>query len=135
MLIVKTYLDRSGTHGIGLFAGQFIRQGTTVWEFNEFVDFKFDEPSWYRMRENLSHMSFEAIANFSYKEKGSYILCVDNAQFMNHSTTGDNILQNHDTDTMAAKRDIAQGEELLCDYFAYSDHDDHHIMKLLNKKE
>ena len=33
MFLVKTYLDRSRIHGIGVFAGEFIRKDTKIWRF------------------------------------------------------------------------------------------------------
>jgi len=38
MLLIKTYLDKSPIHGIGVFAGEFIKKGTQVWEFNPLID-------------------------------------------------------------------------------------------------
>ena len=38
MLNIKTYLDRSLIHGIGLFTNQEIMAGSIVWEFNPAVD-------------------------------------------------------------------------------------------------
>ena len=38
MLLVKTYLDRSPIHGLGVFAAEFIRKGTRVWRFVESFD-------------------------------------------------------------------------------------------------
>lgn len=131
-MTVKTYLDRSRIHGIGLFADQCIPKGTAVWIFNGLVDLVFDESNWERLKEELSPMSFQTITRYSYKEKGCYTLCLDNAQFMNHSATEDNVMQDRSANVMLAKKDIEQGEELLCDYFSYSDGDDHHIVKLLN---
>jgi SET domain-containing protein len=33
MLLVKTYLDKSAIHGLGVFAGEVIRKGAKVWRF------------------------------------------------------------------------------------------------------
>ena len=38
MYLVKTYLDKSGIHGMGVFAGEDIPKGTIVWDFVEGVD-------------------------------------------------------------------------------------------------
>jgi hypothetical protein len=38
MLLVKTYLGKSKLHGLGVFAGQFIRKGTKIWRFVEGFD-------------------------------------------------------------------------------------------------
>ena len=33
MLLVKTYLDRSPIHGLGVYAAERIRKGTKIWRF------------------------------------------------------------------------------------------------------
>ena len=38
MLLVKSYLDKSPLHGLGVFAGEFIRKGTKIWRFVEGFD-------------------------------------------------------------------------------------------------
>ena len=38
MLLVKTYLDKSLIHGVGVFADEFIKKGTLMWEFNPLID-------------------------------------------------------------------------------------------------
>ena len=38
MLLVKTYLDKSSIHGLGVFASQVIRKGTKVWRFVDGFD-------------------------------------------------------------------------------------------------
>lgn len=133
MLTVKTFLDRSRTHGIGLFADQFIRKNLIVWEFNPAVDFVYDEPAWLQLREKITPQSFCAIRRYSFKEKGHYFLCVDNGQFMNHSHDSANIFQDQEANSMRAMRDISVGEELLCNYFEYSDSDDFHRTELLRQ--
>ena len=35
MLLVRTYLDKSSIHGLGVFADQVIRKGTRIWTFVE----------------------------------------------------------------------------------------------------
>lgn len=82
----------------------------------------------------LSPNSFSSLMRYSYKEKGLYFLCIDNAQFMNHSLEQANIVQEKETNIMSVKRNIAKGEELFCDYFSYSDHDDVYIMQLCKQK-
>lgn len=135
MLTVKTFLDRSRIHGIGIFADQFISKNSIVWEFNPSVDFSYDEAAWLKLRKNLSPHSFYSIRRYSFKEKGQYILCVDNSQFMNHSNDSANIFQDEEVNSMRAIRDISAGEELLCNYFEYSDFDDFHRTALLKQKD
>ena len=130
MLAVNTYLDRSATHGIGLFAGEKIISGTLVWEFNPAVDLQFTLEQWQDLQGKISSQSFASLVRHSYKEDGLFYLCLDNAQFMNHDLQNDNIQQNHNSNTMHAMRDIAPDEELFCNYFDYSDPDDIHLRKL-----
>lgn len=49
MLLVKTKLDVSRLHGIGLFAAQFIPKGTITWEYSPLFDSSFDEQEIVRM--------------------------------------------------------------------------------------
>ena len=43
MLLVKTKIKPSGTHGIGLFADQFILKGTITWKYDPKFDSSFTE--------------------------------------------------------------------------------------------
>ena len=116
MLLVKTKLDLSGIHGIGLFADEFIPKGTILWKFNSLFDLRCSEED----IERLSESSREQIQKYSYREKqtGLYVLCGDDARFFNHSANPNCIDYNHDEeqDITVALRDIAAGEELTCDY-------------------
>ena len=38
MLLIRTYLDHSSIHGLGVFADEFIRKGTKVWRFVDGFD-------------------------------------------------------------------------------------------------
>lgn len=131
MLRVRTFLDRSGIHGIGLFADEDIPRGSVVWEFDRRVDVEFSGPKWRAMRSTLAHESFEQLCRYAYKEGGAYYVCMDNAQFMNHSSAEPNVRHlNGERNVMRASRDIWRGEELLCDYAEYSDPDDLHLLSM-----
>ena len=129
MLRVKTFLDRSSTHGIGIFAGEDIPRGTLIWEFHPQVDLVYDPDQWRELRNSVASQSFAALERYCYKENGRYCLCLDNAQFMNHCAATYNV-ENVSAHKMVAKADIRQGEELLCNYFDYSDPDDVHLAGL-----
>ena len=133
MLNVTTYLDRSPVHGIGLFAGEVIEAGTVVWEFNPAVDLVYSLAQWEEMRTAISAESFANMRRLSFKESGKIYFCLDNAQFMNHSETSDNVGHYESLDRMEALRKISRGEELLCNYRSYSDPDDFHIRNIVNK--
>src|SRR5947209_11395104 len=118
MMLVKTYLDRSPINGIGIFAAEFIPEGTVLWEFNPLVDVRLTD-------EEISQLSLpcqEQVRKYSYKEipTGLYVLCNDDARFFNHSSTP-NCLDTgvSGSDVTYARRDIYPGEELTCDYAAF----------------
>lgn len=114
MLLVKTYLAPSGVHGIGLFAAEPIAKGTVIWRFDERVDRRFTKAE----REALPEPARSFLKTYSYPEEvGSevYFLDGDHARFMNHSAAPNTDCE---VDTVAT-RDIAAGEELLCDYHQF----------------
>ena len=130
MLRIKTYLDKSPLHGIGIFAGEEVPAGTVIWEFNPLIDLEFSPERWGDMRRRLSPPSFREVEKYSYKEKGRFIVCLDNAQFMNHDNTDYNVSNSADGNSMIAGRMIAAGEELICNYFEYCDQDDANLLKI-----
>ena len=135
MLNVKTYLDRSPIHGIGLFANQEIMAGSIVWEFNPAVDLVYSLDQWDTVKASIATQSFVNLIRLSYKEEGLIYLCTDNAQFMNHSKIHDNVFHGPSKSKMHAVRNIDIGEELLCNYLSYSDPDDFHARNIINEHE
>lgn len=127
MLKIATYLDKSSINGIGVFAAEPIERGQTVWEFNPAVDFVFTARQWKKKLGSVTAHAREALRRYSYKSDNKFYLCNDNSQFMNHSESLNNIANNNTNDSMFAARKIAIGEELLCNYFEYSDEDDYHL--------
>lgn len=111
MLLVRTYLGPSAVHGIGLFAAEPIPAGTTIWRFDPRIDRRFTRAE----RDALPEPARSFLRRYSYPEGPggeTWLLDGDNARFMNHSDAPN-------TDSAAdtvATRDIAEGEELLCDY-------------------
>jgi len=127
LLRVKTYLDKSHIHGIGLFAGEDISAGRVVWEFSPKVDLVFEPEQWSTFEGHCSAESFEQLRKYSYKEGEKYYICLDNAQFMNHCKESPNVINDYSGRLNHAARDIASGEELLCDYTEYCDPDDYNL--------
>jgi len=116
MLLVKTKLDVSPIHGIGLFADEFIREGTVIWKFHDLIDLRFAE----ERIEQLTESAREQIRKYSYREKhsGLYVLCGDDARFFNHLENPNcfDFYSSEEQDLTVARRDINAGEELTCDY-------------------
>jgi len=111
MLCVPTYVAPSRISGVGLFSAKRIRRGTRIWEFTEGVDWRltpeelqaFPEPFQARMR------------HYVYlDDEGYYVLCGDNAKFMNHESEP-NCADPEPLCTIT-RRSIEAGEELTCDY-------------------
>jgi len=111
-------------HGIGLFADEDIARGRLVWEFHPSVDIAYTEEQWQALQSGAAPESLEQVRKYSYKEGGRYIVCIDNAQFMNHRSEEPNVVNDKLSNTMRAVRDILRGEELFCDYSEYCDGDD-----------
>lgn len=117
MLMVKTRLKPSPIAGIGLFADEDIPKGTVTWRFMPAYDRLLSEAELNGIPEParsslLDHVYLDAAS-------GLYVLCADNARFMNHSddpnTAGvheKGAIEGYDI----ATRDIEAGEELTCDY-------------------
>lgn len=131
MLLIKTKLGLSKFHGIGIFADEFIPQNKIIWEYFPDIDITFSKQQWLTLKNNLAAPSFKMVQRYSYKEDDQFIICLDNAQFMNHSDTP-NITNTEDLKSMFANRDIEVGEELLCDYLEYCDGDDDNLKGLHN---
>lgn len=111
MFLIPTYLAPSAIHGIGVFAAESLPADKRIWEFDARVDWRltpeelasFPEPYQSRLRA----WCFLDTDDF-------YILCGDNAKFMNHAE-GPNCDDPEGRYTVT-NRPIAAGEELTCDY-------------------
>lgn len=116
MLLVKTRLAASEIHGIGLFAAEFIKEGTVVWESHPAFDIRLTA----EQISGLPGPCREQIQKYSYREKhsGLYVLCGDDARFFNHSARPNciDVYRGEGGDLTLAVRDIDAGEELTCDY-------------------
>ena len=117
MLLVKTKLGMSPINGIGLFADEFIPQGTVTWKISPGFDLKCSHEDLEKLSE-AARMTFIRYC-FQSKRTGLYVLCFDNARFFNHSFEP-NIL---DADALDSEEgidiaaiNILPGEEMTCDY-------------------
>ena len=111
MLLIDTYVAPSviPEAGLGLYCRSFVPAGTVLWRYADGIDVTRDalptEPLW---------RSF--VLKYAYRPIGStsWVLCVDDARFMNHSDTP-NTGETADGGTYAPF-DIPAGAELTCDY-------------------
>jgi uncharacterized protein len=109
MLLVKTYLDRSTIHGLGVFAGEFIRKGAKVWRFVEGYD-RFYSPKEFL---KLPKPAREFISFYGYRVDGEILLTVDHDRHMNHSETANTCWR---SGHIVATRDIPKGVEITNNY-------------------
>jgi hypothetical protein len=112
MLLVKTYLDKSRIHGIGVFAGQSIRKNQKIWRFV----FGFDR---YYTRKKIARLPKAArdyIKLHGYQWKKEILLSMDYDTFMNHSEKPNTYYHNG---YVLAQSTIRKGEEITNDYRAF----------------
>ena len=119
MMLVPTRVAPSSIHGLGLFAAQSIAKGTQVWRFEEGFDRTFT-PAQFDALPCSAQMHLRWFA-YCDTARNAWVLSGDHTCFMNHSNTP-NTGAPGDAEspvTTIALRDIADGEELTCDYFAF----------------
>ena len=78
MLLVKTYIERSAIHGMGLFSGEFISEGTVVWKLMPGLDLIVPESS----LGQLPLVVRDYVDRYGYLNEASkgYVLCGDDAR-------------------------------------------------------
>jgi uncharacterized protein len=110
MNLVKTYTDKSDIQGIGLFANEFIPEGTKMWEISGF-DIVVDDESFKSLP--LTEEQLKYVKRYIYFNNGYWIYCGDDAKFTNHSNEPNTMVGF--TEQIALK-DIYPGEEITCNY-------------------
>ena len=109
MLLVRTYIDRSPIHGLGVFAGEFIRKGTKIWRFVE----GFDRCYTPRQFAKLPKPARDYLKDYAYRVDGEILFTVDNDHYINHSEAPNTYLRGGYT---IARINIAKGVEITNDY-------------------
>ena len=121
MLLVKTKVGRSSIAGFGLMAGQLIPKGTPVWTLVRWFDLILTK----EQLESLWEAAQERFHNYDYvdMDTGEYILCADEARFLNHSETPNigwvSSEEYPEEGVDVALRDIQEGEEITINYKNY----------------
>jgi SET domain-containing protein len=109
MLLVKTYLDKSAIHGLGVFAGEFIRKGTKIWRFAD----GFDRAYSLKQFAKLPKPARDFLKLYGYRVDGEILFTVDHDRHINHSDDPNTILRNG---YAIARRNISKGVEITNDY-------------------
>ena len=111
--MIDAFLSVSKIHGIGLFAGREIKSGEVVWEFNKLLDLKFSEEEFDRLPLSAKRQ----FLHYCYHSKDhNYILCFDDARFLNHSDNPNLLTDDTAEGAVFAIKDIHKGEELTTNY-------------------
>lgn len=113
MLLVPTFIAPSKIEGVGVFAEEDIPRGTLIWRLDPALDrlIRQDEiPSLEPLFQNFCERY-----GYPYPHDTSVLIVeLDNGRFMNHSDTPNTVFS--DPDAGFTIRDIAAGEEILCNY-------------------
>jgi len=118
MLIVKNFLKETKHKGIGVFTGELIKKGTSVYVDSNILSKIF----FAKEIKKLPQIAQEFITTYSDydQENDSWYLDCDNTRFINHSENP-NIWYYPEKKSMIALRDIKEGEEILADYRNFCD--------------
>lgn len=111
MLRIPTYVAPSPIAGVGLFSASDLPAGEIIWGYTEGVDRRLAPDELAAIPEALRSW----LSHYLYlDENGLYVLCGDNAKFMNHADDP-NCDDSGDIHTLT-RRPVKAGEELTCDY-------------------
>ena len=127
MLQVKTYLDKSPIHGIGVFASEFIPKDTLVWAMHD-LDMMIDK-QYFNALPEIAQEFIRIHADWD-KQLQMITMSFDNDKFMNHSFHPN--IRNDNQKTFA-DRDIQKGEEMTINYYEYDEKADEKLQMNINK--
>lgn len=118
MFLIKTFVQPSGLHGLGVFVAEPVAAGTPVWKFHP----GFDQNYTLNQVNALPEPCRVRMWHYGYVSylTGQMVLCMDDARFMNHSSTPTLLhVEGPEGGFETAARDLAVGEELTYDYLAH----------------
>jgi uncharacterized protein len=115
MFIISTRVGPSSIHGNGVFACEQVPAGAAIWRFHPPFDQILSDDD----VATLPEIGRDFVAIYAYRSKdlaGTLVLCGDHARFLNHS-------DDPNTEELPfvsiARRPIAAGDEITCDYGAF----------------
>jgi SET domain-containing protein len=109
MLLVKTYIDKSPIHGLGVFAAEHIRKDAKIWRFVDGYDRCYTRKQFAR----LPKAARDYLKDYAYRVDGEILFTVDNDHYINHSDNANTYLRAGYT---LARHDIPKGTEITNDY-------------------
>ena len=120
MLLIRTLVRESPIHGLGLFAAEFVAQGTVIWRFTPGFDQRFSTDVVAEMPVVLQ----EYVRTYAWlsRQSGLYCFAADNGKYVNHSSQPNSIsnhLPSEDEVITVALKDIFPGDEITDDYASF----------------
>ncbi len=123
MIHIKYKLDRSGKHGIGLFANEDLKEGQLVYTASPLLD------------ANLTHEQFDSLTDrekeefqwwgFFDESSQRWHVDFDVSKFINHSREGVVTQdEDHNEAYLVTTRDVKKGEELTQNYLEFESEED-----------
>lgn len=118
MLLIRTRVGPSSIHGLGLFSTTPIPRGTPIWRLEP----GFDQRLAPEQVDALPGPACDHVHWFAWWDcdRRVWVLSGDHACFMNHADVPNTGVAGGAPDGVTvALRDLAAGEELTCDYWAF----------------
>lgn len=115
MLLFSTEVRPSPIQGLGLFARELIPKDSAIWRYTPGFDVTFTDEE----VAALPKLNKGFVQRYAFRCSAveKWILCSDDARFMNHSDTPNT--RDAPGEPTTALRDIAPGEEITCDYRSF----------------
>lgn len=123
MLLVETYIAESPGMELGLFAKNFIKEGTLIWEYAEGFDIAVHVDEY----KHLNDIQKAYVNKYFWKEGDYLYASCDYSNFQNHSYNPNSVVFD---EKMMAARDIQADEEILVNYQTFDDNFDLYKDKL-----
>ncbi len=114
MFLIKTYLDKSPIHGLGVYAGEDVSKGQVIWR--EIAGLDVIVPP--AVLKDLPPVMLDYMETYGYYFDDAFHLNLDNAKYSNHADDP-NMIMNAQKEFYAC-RAIRKGEEITCDYNEFS---------------
>jgi SET domain-containing protein len=115
MFTISTYIEKTKDKGFGVFAKEYIKKDTIIWEFIEGLDIKIHKDN----LEKLNGTQKNFVDVYFWKEEDYYYSSCDHSVFQNHSSNPNSITSG--SLYMVASKDIEVGEELTVNYSHFDD--------------
>ena len=118
MFYIKTKLQKSSVHGIGLFADEHVAKGKMVWKPSKSLTLSYPVADF----KKLPSQDRKIIAHYGCfnSMKNEWCLFADDIRFLNHSELPNIGISKNGSD-LKSLRNIKKGEELLQNYADFED--------------